>query len=464
MNAATFTRSVRVVALVAALAVAVVVVLAALFVLSDSRMASDDYALAARGRSEGVFGVVQAMYTHWSGRWALFLLAVGGLVSVDPFEHYPWLLLGVWSVFACGLAALVRTALGAAAPKSAVGVAATLLFALGFTRLPVAAAAETFYWFTGGVPYLASVGLAFLVLARTCRSHANTGARGHVGVAATALAAALAAGLQEVVALVLVVALSAVFVHALLERRENLRTIAVVWASAAASFVAVVLAPGNTRRAAREFPGGSGVGDTLLNVATAYRGLVGDALTSPSFVAACVVAAFFARRATALSRTARIASVSTAIALPLVALGAALHVTGGWIAPRMSGSIALFFDVGVLAAVVALTRGRTGNARAAWLEPVALLVLAAALPLDGNGRRALAESVDGRAARYAAGLDRLLAEARRAAAGGTAHIELPAPPSRPRLFVHQGLSDDPEYWANRRLAELLGATSLTAHW
>jgi hypothetical protein len=95
---------------------------------------------------------------------------------------------------------------------------------------------------------------------------------------------------------------------------------------------------------------------------------------------------------------------------------------------------------------------------------VALLVLAAALPLDGNGRRALAESVDGRAARYAAGLDRLLAEARRAAAGGTAHIELPAPPSRPRLFVHQGLSDDPEYWANRRLAELLGATSLTAHW
>jgi hypothetical protein len=67
MNTSAVARA-RVVALALALAAALVVIVAALFVLSDARMASDDYALAARGRSEGVVGVVSAMYASWSGR------------------------------------------------------------------------------------------------------------------------------------------------------------------------------------------------------------------------------------------------------------------------------------------------------------------------------------------------------------------------------------------------------------
>jgi len=460
MNTAVVTRRVRVVALALAVAAALVVIAAALVVLSDARMASDDYALAARGRSEGVFDVVSAMYASWSGRWALFLVATGGLASVDPFAHYPWLLVGVWSVFALGLAALVRAALGDRASRGSVFVGATLLFALCFARLTPAGAAETFFWFTGGVPYLASVGLLFLVVGRLCSPHAKSRA----SIAVTTLAAALAAGLQEVVALVLVVALAALLVYAAVVRRERVGGAALVFAGAAASFAAVVFAPGNAKRAARESFGGQHVGETFMNVVDSCKELLGGALTSPLLLAGCAAAAFAASRAAPLARSTRIAVAAVGLALPLVALAAALHVTGGWIAPRMFASIALLFDVGLLAAVVAGIRGRTGLSRVSTLEPVALVLLAAALVLTGNGRLALAESADGRPARYAAGIEHMLDDARAAAGAGAEHLDLSPPPSRPRLFVHQGLSADTEHWANRRLAELVGLSSVRADW
>lgn len=460
MNTATVAQRARIVALALAACAALVVIGAALFVLSDARMASDDYALAARGRSEGVFGVVRAMYADWSGRWALFVFATGGLVCVDPFAHYPWLLAVVWSVFALGLGALVRAALGPAVPRGVVFLGVLLLFASCFARLSTAAAAETFFWFTGAVPYLASVGLLFLVVARVC----TTRAASRAGVGLSALVAFVAAGLQEVVALALVVALTAALVHAAVARREHLRRVALVFASAALGLAVVVFAPGNDKRAAREFAATHDVGDTLANVLHAYGALVMDALGSPLLVAACVVAAFAACRAAPLPRPSRIAVLFVGLVLPIVALAAALHVTGGWIAPRMLGSITLLFDVGLLAAVVALTRGWTRLTRVAWLEAVALVVFAATLVLAGNGRRALAECSDGRPARYSAGLDVLLDDARAAARAGATHLDLPPPPSRPRLFVHQGLTADTEHWTNWRLAELIGLRSVRADW
>ncbi len=387
-------------------------------------------------------------------------MATGGLALVDPFVNYPWLLAAVWCVFALGLAALVRAALGDAAPRRSVFVGAPLIFAVCFARLSPAGAAETFFWFTGGVPYLASVGLLFLVVGRMS-SPSNTS---RAALAATALVAALAAGLQEVVALVLVVALAALLVYTAVTRRERVGGVALVFASSVASFAAVVFAPGNAKRAAREAFGAQHVGETLVNVVDAGGALLGGALTSPLLLAACAAAAFAASRAAPLARSSRIGIAAVGLLLPLVALAAALHVTGGWIAPRMLASIALLFDVGLLAVVVTAMRGRTGILRASMLEPVCLAVLAAALVLTGNGRLALAECVDGRPARHAAGIDRMLDDARAAARAGAEHLDLPRPPSRPRLFVHQGLTPDAEHWANRRLAELLGSSSVRADW
>jgi hypothetical protein len=470
-------RAARALALVAAAAVLV----AAVLLLLDARAASDDYALAARGRSEGVLGVLAAFHAHWSGRWALFLFGTGALTLLDPFEHYAVLLLGVWSLLALGLAALVRALLGPAAPRRAVAAGTLIAFALAFGHLDAAAASETFFWFTGGLPYLASTGLVLFVAGRLLVERAPGRGPGRAETVALGLAAAVAAGLQEVVGLIAVSVLGVAAVHALATRSARRPAALVAALAALVGFAVVVLAPGNAERAALEFARAPAVATTAANLLREAGARALAVLQDPSLLAAAGLVALVARQQAPVLRTSRLVVAGTCLAAPLVALGAALHVTGGWLPARLHAAVALLCAAGLLVGVATVCR--TGRARAhapsapapvlggafapvirGAFAPVLFGALAAGLLATGNGRRALAEVVDGRPQRYAAALDAALADARAAAGDGARRHALPAPPSRPRLYPHQGLTGDPDWWANRRLAELLGLEALVADW
>src|SRR6185295_13170298 len=127
--------------------------------------------------------------------------------------------------------------------------------------------------------------------------------------------------------------------------------------------------------------------------------------------------------------------------LAAIAIGLAgpRYATGTWIPQRMLAVayvLALHFG---LVLVFLTSRGERGLPRAAGLRGgamlAAVLVLAAALALRGNGAKALEDLADGRTQRWSRNREERYALVRAARARGQRELVVPPSPPPPRIFV-----------------------------
>lgn len=436
--------------LLVALTLATVACLAtALATLVFSEPVDDDFAFAVRGAASGPLDFVVHQYAHWSGRWLSFAL-LGGLLGVlDPVRFDTVLLLGAWTTFAGGLYLAVRGSLALRrrpAAASAVALIALVLAALGTDEV-----AETFFWISGALTYLAALGAG---LGAVGLAHGR-GPRAALGASALAVAAS---GLHEVVGGLCVLALAAL---ATSERRARGPL-----AAAVLGLLVVVVAPGNGERARATL---AAERDGTASVAAAFERLalhLPEWTLDPLLLGAALLAWALAARSGTSESSKPVGSSRSAggprpvlagVALWLVAAIAALLapavVTGGWIPHRLLAVGHIVFVLGAVA--VAAHMGARRARPASAVEAAGLVLLLIGLALPGPLRAGIADLEDGRPQRWSAARANWYEAAR---AGGD--VALPSPPSRPRLLPRSTMARSTDHWANARFAEFFGARSV----
>ena len=444
----------------AALAVGLAIALVAWTYFVYAHPSADDFAVAVQGRELGAAGYANFIYATQSGRWTGHALLALVLGHAELTRVYPLLLAAVALASLGASVAFLRTLFGRESSWRALVLGALCFQALAWAGAP--AIGQTFYWFSGAIPYQLGVTCAVLVVTGLVHC-SRRGRAGVLGWAALPLVALGVPGLQELTGMMLAVALAAgawaAFRLRLATRGAWVWNLAWLLAGCAWS----VLAPGNSARASHHPEGG----DVLLTLR--YLGLDGlraarDWFLEPRALAAAVLlwlspAFRRARPRWTAPPQATPAGVSwsalvalSALASLAIGLAGPRWATGTWQPPRMLAATYMVALHAGLALLFLATRGERGLPRSprvrAGVAWIAALVLAAAAGLGGNGRAGLGDLVHGRPERWARSRERRYELAREARARGETALVVPRPPYPPRVFVPTDVGEDPSYWEN----------------
>lgn len=434
--------------------------------LYHARPLADDFSVAQLGRESGAAGYANSIWAEKSGRWTGHALLALVLGRIDMTWAYPFTVaaLALVNLGACWAFLWILLA-ESVAPRR------LLLWALAFQGLMWSgrpAPGQTLYWFSGAVPYQLSIScVVFLVAALVACSR-----RGHGGPGWVAFTLALPpfiAGLQELIAMMLIVVLAA---GAWIAQRLRLAQRRLWWWSLAAAVIGLgvtLAAPGNAARAG-DYPQGGDLVLTLRTLVWDGKNAVRDWVLKPRLLAATLFLwlspTFRALRPRWVEGGVRWAPVVGLAGVLVVAIGLAgpRWATGTWQPLRMLDAdyVVLFHAWFALLFVCTRgARGLPGSERVRRMGRVAALaVTGLALVLAGNGRRALGDLAHGRLRRWSGAMDERYELLRAAARQGPADLVLPRPAETPRLYPRMDISDDREDWRNACMARYFGLRSV----
>ncbi len=233
-------------------ALLVVTMIASLVVLATfSTPSSDDYCFAAAARIDGFWTSQIVWFNTWTGRYSsTFMVSLIGLLPAGAYALFALAILGV---SAAGTVVLIR-AIGGGTSSLKSAVAYGAMFALLYSvNLP--SVLEAYFWASGGLTYQLANGVAMLLLAQLIMLGRWADAGGFasrrqraVRWVACAMVAFFLAGCNEILMLIVDMALMAGLVYTYRYNRPMLPGIAMVTFFAVAGSLLVLLAPGNEVR------------------------------------------------------------------------------------------------------------------------------------------------------------------------------------------------------------------------
>jgi hypothetical protein len=454
-----------------ALEIGAAVVLASIVLLDwvhifHARPLADDYSVAVLGKELGPAGYANQIWMEKSGRWTGHALLALVLANVDLTRAYPWTLAALALVSLGATYCFLRILFAESASPRRTLLASLAFAALLWSGRPVPG--QTLYWFSGAVPYQLSLSCSVLLVSGLVACSR----RERSGVGWTVLAVAMpvfVAGLQELVAMMLAVALAA---GAWIAQRLRVPARRLWWwslAAAIAGLAASLSAPGNAARG-ETYPHGGELLLTLRTLSWDCQHAVRDWLLEPRILAASLFLwlspGFRALRPRWLERGARWTPPVALASVAALGIGLAgpRWATGTWQPPRMlAADYVVFFHAWFVLLFLA-SRGSLGLrgpepvrrlARAAALSATAL-----ALVLTGNGRKGFADLAHGRLQRWSTSMSERYELIRDTARAGPADLVLSRPPDPPSLFARMDLSDDPGHWKNGCAARYFGLRSV----
>lgn len=435
--------------------------------LAYARPQADDYAVAVHGRELGPAGYANEIYLTKSGRWTGHALLALVLSRIDLTRSYSLALFALALLNLGASYAFARALLAESVPARKLFFWALAFEALLWAGRPVPG--QTLYWFSGAVPYQLSLTCSVYLVAGLIGC-ARRGRAGAFWKAAAVLLPVFVAGLQELVAMMLVAVLVA---GAWFARRLRLSTRKLWWWSIAAALVglaASLAAPGNAARS-QDFPQGGDVWLTLRTFSWDCLRAWRDWILEPPLLLASLFLwlsptfrglspRWLQHRLpwTPVVALAGAAGVSMGLAGPRWA-------TGTWQPPRMLASdYVLFFHAWFVLLFLVTRHGRflpRSELVSRLGRVAALLGLCVALVLSGNGRRALGDLAHGRIQGWSAALGERYELLRAAERKGTLDLTLPSAPAPPRIYASMDVGDDPSHWNNAAVARWFGLRSVT---
>jgi hypothetical protein len=350
------------------------------------------------------------------------------------------------------------------------GLASLLL--LGVFFVGIRSPAESFFWLTSACEYqVASIG-AITCVALLLRRPRAGGARRRNGVLAVLIVLA-AVGCTETMMVAFVLgALSWLGATVLVARRAPHLQQVCVCAALFAGAAAMILAPGNSARAAA-FPAAGQLGFTL---AQSSKRALWIALCKWSITPALLGATLmFWRHAPAIWRAGLRRLVRFRMTNPLpvlwllllvIACTAPAYWAGGFKPPkRAEGNIWVVFLLGWFTLVLPFAYGLLRKRRF-WrskaVGKVGRALFAMGLFVPGNVPYALADVCSGTAFRYRAEQSARYAAVIDARARGATEVTVPVLVARPRLLWIDDLVADPADWRNEWFARWFGVKSVVA--
>jgi hypothetical protein len=425
-------------------------------------------------------------YSHWSGRWSGIGLSLVIQTWVDLFRWYPVLLMGLIVFQALGLRAFWRLLLGETAPRRIVLALIATTMAVIWAGLP--SPGETWYWMTGGLENQLGIFLSILLISGLVRSRWEemNGWRARARIAALSLLALFITGLHELIAatLLLVLAPGTAIAHKSRQSTPRRRAWQAVGLSAVIGSAIVVLAPGNSTRAADYAKLHSASELRLSHTLAMIWSHVSAEVPSwvldvrlLSATLALVLSPFFARARAGGVHWGGISPRLVVTAVWLLSIitifVGPISVFHGWIPLRTVSLAYTLFVLGWVTAVFVSTRPRAepGDSTTTALEAIgprfarsaALAILGLSLLVTGNTRdgiKALRKGVPQTLNRMVHWRDHLI---RRAARRGAAELDLPLRnlgstylAKFPRLYPFSDISEDPSYMVNLHYATYYG--------
>ena len=432
---------------------------------------ADDFCYGVLVRGSGFIDAVAAFYETWSGRLAASILI---MMPVAVADHLSMDLLTVYRI-AClslmvGLAAVSAIAVRALWPGLSVrgtilagGVLAYVLAAN--MRSP----RDLAFWLSGAFTYTVPalvIGATFVLLYRAARDRNGPSAGLTAVLAILALVAALCS--EAAGPMVAFVALC----WAVVGRTRGLTTAAATIILAAAVGTAVsFLSPGNVVRA--DLHGGSGdVVDTVVWAPiyfANYLVLRVDALGTLGWLLLAGLATWAgARRSAGGSMALIVGAIVAFVGCGLLAFAAGVYGIGSMLPARAQNPVHLLGALALTVAVVEAVRADPAGI-AAWMgrrfpfmtrlttRRRVLAVACVLIALSPQGLRALqqvATTAPTYAAEHHVRFDRL------AAAAADADLVLPPLTVRPAFLHMEDVSEDPDHWNNRCVADFFGVGSV----
>jgi hypothetical protein len=214
---------------------------------------NDDWGMAVATMRRGLIDATRSLLRSWGGRYSSHFLNLATPLSSGSFAAWRLALavyamavpLGIWAV----VSAMAPHSSSRPERLAVAGVIAALLFA----GMP--GPAVGLYWMNGAVCYGLAEALALLTIAAMLTAERGNPRWRQAWSGAAALLAAIAAGMNEVTAF-LIVGAAGVMLAARVHDRQPSAHVAVVFAAAVAGLVAVLLMPGTHARLAAAGPVG----------------------------------------------------------------------------------------------------------------------------------------------------------------------------------------------------------------
>jgi hypothetical protein len=424
----------------------------------------DDWCFAERTRTLGFWEAAKFWYAGWTGRFTA--IAVMNLTPVSPPSHSGYKLVPVMLLAGLYLALFW---LAVEVLRERVRARAVAVFCLGVLAVflyRMASPAEGFYWYNGASVTTWGSILALAMFAAAIRSQRGRSSAAAWGWAAIAgVLAALAAGINEVVLLLLGLIL---VVLAWVSRRDKVarwHLWLVPLTLAAAAGVFDVLAPGNAKRAAATGGLSRVVGPFLGSAAFSAATVIEWLSSAPLLVGALAI--FLSGVAASSQIPAGSPWRTTSWRLP--PLVAAAGVWGAFFFTHWASGFAfrpgppdrvinvalLFFLVLVILSVfmagIQLSerfRSLVSELRPPLVHRWLVLVVAVMLFGDGNVRQAYEDLITGRAATYDRELNERDSTLRAASHRGEA-VTVPPLSRIPKTILFKDITADPAHPHNQ---------------
>jgi hypothetical protein len=269
----------------------------------------------------------------------------------------------------------------------------------------------------------------------------------------------------------LILALSAITAKAFLSKSTERKLWLTVWMASAIGFLVVIAAPGNYTRMATQLPvisyrdKYSTVAKGSLEVIHSY--ILPWSLDFKHWLLAVLLwfdprVASLRNRLPGWSSFGAISSFLLVwVSIVIIAIAVTIWNVGGQPAGRTMNLIYGMFLTGWIALTFLVTRPLTfsihPSIRAASLS-TALLLLSTLAVTSNNTFRSIGDAVQGGARSWETELNRRFVLLR--SAGRDAEILLPTVAVRPENLPWDGITEDPNFWANRCLSRYFGVASV----
>jgi Family of unknown function (DUF6056) len=410
---------------------------------------ADDYCRGAWGSSKNIFGLVIWEYRIWSGRWLSTLLHY----LILPHINLSWMYGLVLAFFALAqiysARIFIRTVLGATSRLSwALGVGGYIVW---ITSGPTIS--QNLYWLTGAIEYQFAFIAMLLLFSLLCQDHTSR----LIAVFPVALSLLIPA-LNELAGATLISVLVILCGVLILERVGSRRIWLACLVAALISLSIVVASPGNKIRKAHDFPEGwqaAGVLPAAKSIIfTRVEWALNPVLFSATALWVLLPSVKRLRPAWTQIKPMYLFVVPVLIFSAWFAVDFALAwLTSGSPPLRVETWNHMVWSILWFLAVFAWTHnGAEKQPTATLSQTIFALMLSISILFAQNTKDAVSDLLKRAPAWHRAQLRRLHT---------TEKIALvPILPESPRSFFDEDITNDPEHWRNRCLADYLNIESI----
>jgi hypothetical protein len=457
--------------------VALVIVLACASILFFfAHPQADDFNVAGKASTFGIWDGVKDEYFNWTGRWAQSFILFSVSSLFDLVKVYGLLLALTSVIFAFSLFVFLKKSFGGEISTRSAMMTAAAVFGLHWVN--AISPGQSFYWWAGAVSY--NLNLACILLLFSGLLSLRNQNR-LVMVSQTCLLCIFAffvAGMHELFSLVLCLILGVCLAVMIKIRHPNWIIWSMVFLVAVLGFLVVFAAPGNE---VRKLSTGQVVkyGDfTLALSLTLEQGIhfarswVLDlgVLSATLFLVLnqqfrAITLPWFLRQ----HPTWKWGIPLTWIAILVTAIFGSSWSLGKWMPPRVSDAIYILFLIGWMATVFVFTRESLDKVLESKtvlnsIRAFSLGIFSLSLLNTGVASQAALELIGGQVAKYDRNMQQRYKQIQSDIDNGKIDVRVPKVGNRPKIYFHgfnwAGITEDPGYWQNRFAARFFKVNSL----